>query len=126
MLDGLREFWTPTRPLFRRKRITRYANEQYVLLPGDLLANEGDGWVKVAPGAHVLDVQVDVFRDNLQAVRVAWLAATGQYIFLPTGVSKETMQELELTPPIPVPTWPPPPPPEVKSHPWRPPFGGWW
>jgi hypothetical protein len=121
---SIREFWTPTRPLFRRKRLTRYG-EWYDLYPGDLLDFTPDeGWVKEAPGARVTEVIVDVFRDNLQAVRVHWIEVNGQYLLLDTVVTAEKIAELELRKPIPVPVWPEPEPPEPPQG--RRPYQGPW
>jgi hypothetical protein len=125
---SVREFWTPTRPLFKRKRIGPYG-EFYVLLPGDLLDHTPEGWVKEAPGDRVEDVIVDVFSDNLQAVRVHWIEVNRQYLFLETVVPDETIAELGLSQPIPVPVWPEPEPPEPEDprrRPPRHPFQGPW
>jgi len=118
-----REFWTPTRPLFWRKRIGSYG-EHYVLLPGDLLNHTPDeGWVKEAPGLRIVGVRVDVFTDNLQAVVVEWIEANDQYLFLPTVVDDEKLAELGLNKPIPVPVWPEPEPPEPpRQRPFKPPW----
>lgn len=91
---SLREFWTPTRPLRWHRKIGRYG-EHYVLLPGDLLTYEYNDswWVKVAPGEVVTQVIVDVFRDNLQAVVVQWIDELGQFIFLDTIVTPESLIE---------------------------------
>jgi hypothetical protein len=74
-------------------------------------------------------VIVDVFSDNLQAVRVHWIEVNRQYLFLETVVPDETIAELGLSQPIPVPVWPEPEPPEPEDprrRPPRHPFQGPW
>jgi hypothetical protein len=133
----VREFWTPTRPLFKRKPLSLFG-EWYDLYPGDLLTHDDETgvWTKVAPGVVIDDVRVDVFLDNLQAVRVHWIgdAQINAFVWLATEVDVEEANERldkdgqeKLREPMPVPVWP-----EVEEEerpqypPWMRPFWGQW